>query len=246
MIHVCAVEAQRTRSIGDLMLASVSLYRQRPLLYTVMTACVVATYDITILAVTGHRPFGRPPANFGWSSLDNGTAVLMLTPLAAALLARMITRFDREQGSSPWGAGVGSLRILPIAVIAQVIAYLGIGLAALFFLLPGVVLWVRWFVVAPAIAVEGRSVVGALRRSAQLTANRYWHILGVLGILWVLVLVTTLCVHVVVAGSTTGGGVVLFEVVVQAILTSYMALMTALLYFDLSTGQKVDGVMRHA
>jgi hypothetical protein len=222
------------------MAKGLSVYRRNARLYIAIAACVVVTYDILIFVITGHRPFGKAPVDFGWKSFAGGTALLMIIPVVAALDAYLVARWDDQPEVNGFRVAMSSLRTLPAIVITQAVAYIGIGVAGLFFVIPGIVLWLRWFVVAPIVAVERRGVGGALRRSAQLTSRRYWRVLSLLLILWGLILAGTLCTHVIVTGTTTSVYIVLLEIVVQTILASYIAVTMAVFYFELSAMREIE------
>jgi hypothetical protein len=163
-------------SIWHILLASVALYRTRPWLYLMMAICIVAVYDVVVFMVAGRRPFGHSPEKLSFLSASGSVGLLMIMPVVAALDAYIVSVFRYVPDSRQLDAGIGSLRVLPGVIVSLVVAYLGIGVAGIFFILPGLVLWLRWFAVAPVVAVERRGIVGALKRSARLTAGRYWHV----------------------------------------------------------------------
>jgi hypothetical protein len=225
---------ERSRSVSNILVVSLSLLRTQPWLF-VTAACATVAYNTVVLVMTDHGPFGRPPEKFSLlSSSTSGTAVLMFVPVVAALYVRIDSILSEKPMLTRIHVGIDSLKVLPMVTISQIIAYLGVGLAGIFFILPGLVLWLRWFVVAPVVAVEQQGIIGALRRSAWLTAGHDWYILGLLLVQWALVLATMLCAHAIEAGSTVSVGVVASEVVVQTVITSYMALTITMLYFELS------------
>jgi hypothetical protein len=219
---------------------SVAVYRTRPWLYLIMAVCIVIVCDAISVWIAGYRPFGRSPKNFGLHSLAGGTGMLLMIPIISGLSAYCIARLSREPGVSEINVGVGSLRVLPGLLVLLAVAYLGIGVAGIFFVVPGVVLWLRWFFVAPVITVERRSIGGALKRSAELVHDHYQSVLCLLLLLWVSVIVTTTGVHVILQGSGTNIGDVTIEVVVESIVSSYLALMIVVAYFTLAGGGSED------
>lgn len=66
---------------------------------------------------------------------------------------------------------------LPLVGLAIVMG-LGIGAASLLILVPGIILYVMWFVAVPALVEERRGILAALGRSRQLTAGARWPIFG--------------------------------------------------------------------
>lgn len=221
-------------SMRRILLTSVAIYTRRPLLYVIVAGCVVTIYDVIAFVFTSHRPFGPSPEKLSVLSVSGGAGLMFVMPVVAALYAYIVSMFRHVPTAPQVETGVSSLRVLPGVLASLVVAYLGIGVAGIFFVLPGLLLWLRWFVVAPIVAVERRGILGALKRSAQLTTGYYLRVLGLLLTLWAVVLIAAFCIHVVFAGYADGAGVVAVEVVVQGLIVSYLSLTIAVLYFDLS------------
>jgi len=98
-----------------------------------------------------------------------------------------------------------------------------------FMFIPVVFLWVLWSVAGPAEVIEGRGVIGSLRRSYSLTAKHRWATLGVLATMMLLGLVLsligaglqTLANMLLIAGGLFGAGVsVTLTSLVNAVITS--------------------------
>ncbi len=77
-----------------------------------------------------------------------------------------------------------------------------IGLGFLFFIIPGVVLYVAWWVAIPVAAVERRGVFDSLRRSAQLTDGNGWRVFGLVAAIY---LINTVFVSVLSIVTTPMG-----------------------------------------
>jgi hypothetical protein len=97
---------------------------------------------------------------------------------------------------------------------------------------PGVFLMIRWAVVAQAAAVERVDWYGALRRSAELTAGAYLHVLGVI-LLVSLIDFGVEQVGAAAVGTGAGAPQVLVGIAVETITRSFAALTTAILFYDL-------------
>lgn len=225
-------------STWNILLTSAVLYRMRSGMYWLQQICIVTVCDVLAFVAVGYRPFGHSPERLSFLSASGGVGLLMITPVVAALDAYIVSAFRYVPNSRQMDVGVGSLRVLPGVLVSLVVAYLGIGVAGIFFVIPGLILWLRWFVAAPVVAIERRGIAGALKRSARLTAGHYWRVLALLLTLWLAVLVTTFCIHAIFAGSTVGVGVVTMEIMIQSLMASYMALAIVVLYFDLCACDK--------
>jgi nucleoside-diphosphate-sugar epimerase len=130
------------------------------------------------------------------------------------------------------GAGyIGSV------VAAQLVAAIGIGLGVLLFIIPGVYLAVRLAVVAQAATIERTDWIGALRRSVQLTRGSGWHVFAVAVASGVFneLLVST---GALVVGSSHQPLPVAAGIVIDTFAQSVVALVTAILYFDLRARER--------
>jgi hypothetical protein len=212
---------------------SARLYRSRPWLFITVAACTITLYDLVVFLATGYRPFGHSSGRVDFWSLSGGVGFLMIIPVVAALDAYVLSVSRQSTELRQTRTALGVLRTLPGVMVSLVTAYLGIGIAGIFFVIPGLILWLRWFVVAPVVAVERLSIIGALKRSARLTAGHYWYVLVLLMTLWLAVLIVAFCIHVIFEGSTVNIGIVAMEIVTQSLIASYIALPIAVLYFDL-------------
>jgi hypothetical protein len=126
-----------------------------------------------------HNPF------LGLLSFGALLVSLVAGPILTGALIHSASRDldgEPEPFSTSLGAGVNNwLILLGQALITGVCIVLG----SLLLLVPGIIIALAWCVAAPAIVLEGRGVGASLERSAELTRNRRWSILGfalVLGI----------------------------------------------------------------
>ncbi|MEX2279682.1 MAG: hypothetical protein WEA76_06295, partial [Acidimicrobiia bacterium] len=139
-----------------------------------------------------------------------------------------------------------SLLILGTAIMAA----LGSGIGLIFFLAPGIWLWTSWYVAIPALLVEGTGPMAALGRSFQLVKQRFWPVLGVGALAWlisqvvvqflVLVIDVVAVVPAAMAAAETGtldGGVysasVLASSVASIVTVPFLAAVAVAVYFDL-------------
>lgn len=130
------------------------------------------------------------------------------------------------------------MRVLPIVGAAAVIADVATELGFLALLIPGIVLWIRWIVVAQAAAIEQAGVRPALRRSWQLTRGHEWHVLGLILAVGIPVVTVGVSAVMLTNGSGTSAGAVTLGIAINTLVASFNALTTALLYFDLRARQE--------
>jgi hypothetical protein len=126
----------------------------------------------------------------------------------------------------------GLAAILPV-VIASVLFTLLAGVAFILLIIPGILVWLAFWLYVPAIVVEKRGIIESFKRSGFLTKRRRWAIFG----LWLLVVIASgaismlLTIFLVPAVGVSGSTAVLY--VWQAVATAFMAVMTAVSYYYL-------------
>jgi hypothetical protein len=127
----------------------------------------------------------------------------------------------------------GSLRTLPVVAIATGISSVAIlvGFFALF--IPGALLTARWAVVAQTAALDGGGWKDSLQRSADLTRDYRWHSFGLVFGAAVIAFVPSFGLGAIFGQTDTTAASFVVGTVLQVLFRSFVALTTALLYFDL-------------
>jgi hypothetical protein len=113
-------------------------------------------------------------------------------------------------------------KLLALGIVQNVVIMLGL----IAFIAPGLYVLSLWMVAMPAIIVERSTVGGALDRSAALTRERRWLVLGI----FVLVAIPAILV-VEIVGTLTGISIVtwLLEAALSTVLVSLTVVLYALL-----------------
>lgn len=234
---MASLPLDQERSIRQVLYAAFAAYRHRPWLFTILSALVVVIYDVAVLAVTGRGPFGQFHKGLALFTVANAAQILIVAPVIAVLHVDAVIAISEGRRPELSWVAVSGLRRLPAVITAQIICYLGIAIAALFFIVPGILLGLRWCIVALVVAVENQKVGDALRRSGRLAAGRYWHIFVLTITIECVALLAALGVGVITGGSSGGANVIVLEVLVQTMLAAYAALTLTMLYFDLNARQ---------
>jgi len=231
------IDLDQEHSVGEILRSALDLYRVYPVLFMILAAAVMVPYDLAVLAATGHGPFGRSHDSFLVNELLNILSFSLIGPLISALHAHALVTIGR--GSRPRLATVAlnGLRVLPVVSAAEIIANIGILLGFLALIVPGVLLALRWSVVAQVAAIEHEGWLPALRRSRKLTADHYGHILGLLLLTGAVAAAVHFGVGAISPGDTSGLASVALGIAVDTLLASFTALALALLYFDLLARQ---------
>lgn len=247
------------RSAHQLMGDALGLYRRHSLFFFVLAAGMLVLIQLPIFAV----PRSGPTENFlglsfpALSSLDEYdfgielfirimSTWLLINPLIAALLVRAVdeTRGGRNPRLGP--PSVRGLRMLLTVLAAWIMSVLAITLGFILFVVPGLFLMLRWYVVVQAAAMEHEGWLSALRRSYQLTAGSFVHVLVFATYVGVIVFVPLLLIGLNIGHHSATVASVLVVLVVQVVTWSFGALATALLYFDLRLRHELSEVQEFA
>jgi TRAP-type C4-dicarboxylate transport system permease large subunit len=116
---------------------------------------------------------------------------------------------------------------------AEIMASIGIALGFVALIVPGIVLSLRWAVVAQAAALEDNGWLTSLRSSRRLTATHYEHVFTLLLLTSILSFAVLLGARTIPLGSTSSAASVTVGIAVETLIASFTALTLALLYFDL-------------
>lgn len=227
------MQLERPRSVAEIVAEARDIYKRFPLLFITLALGVIAPFDLAVLAATGHGPLTRASVGAGTSIVLFLLSYALVQPLVAALDIHAVLEIDEHRRPRLARVAERGLRVLPEVAAAAIAAGLGIGLGLFAFVIPGILLALRWSVVAQTAAVEHEGWLPALRRSGELTRGSYLHILGLLIVTAVLASAVTLAAGAIPLGSTSGVASVALGIAVQTITASFTALTLALLYFDL-------------
>ena len=232
------MEVERPRSAFELIGATFSLYRRYSWLFLTLAGVVVVPYSALSLLGEPGGPFEGAIRVIIQQALGIADFALVL-PLISALHVYAVE--DVRQGREPDLAsvarrGIASLRVVSPAVF---LSWLGIFLGTLALIVPGVILAVRWAVVAQAGALGAPSWRKALDRSAGLTERNGAHVFGLVALVF-LITAIPLGVRLVVFGHATTVGSFIVDTGLSVIVTSFAALATAFLYYDLLARFRTD------
>lgn len=226
------VDLTAPRPVGALVADALRLFAAHPSVFLLLALMVVAPYQLIVLAATGTSPLGQQTARPSTAITLLLLEFVLVVPLVTALYVRTVAAVASGERPALREVAWQGLRVLPVVAAAQIVADLGIGVGLVLFVIPGVVLAIRWAVVAQVAAMERTDWIGALRRGAVLTRGNYLHVFGV-------IVITSIVTYGVtrggeaVAGSHAGVWQVLLGIAVDTITRSFTALTTAVLYFEL-------------
>jgi hypothetical protein len=240
-----AIDLDRERSVREILGTTVVIYWRYPLLFATLALAVIAPYELARLAVTGNGPLSSSQ-NARADDLFDLLDFSLVSPLISALHIHAVIEIGQGRRPRLGSVAKQGLRVLPVVAAAEIIANILIGFGLIAFVVPGLLLAVRWSVVAQTAAVDNKGWLAALRRSGRLAAGNYGHIFGLLVIVWLVtisigvaggLIVTSVRPGPILLSHGSGIGWVLIGIAVHTVVASFTALTLAILYFDLRAGE---------
>jgi hypothetical protein len=104
---------------------------------------------------------------------------LVIQALVQGSLVRATLAFARGERATFGECVSASLSVVVPLVALAVLLGLGVGIGMMFFLVPGIMLFVMWAVASPALVAERTGVFEAFGRSRYLTKGVRWKVFGV-------------------------------------------------------------------
>lgn len=197
------------------------------------------------VAQTGVLPVLAPlKAGLSWSWLLN---MLIGAWLQAAVIRGAITDLNGDRPTFGACLGTATGDILPLLGIS-ITTTIAIGMGAIFFIVPGVILALILSMSAPVRVIERTGVFAALARSGDLTRNHRGSIFGLL-LLYGLGVVVAGAVGRVLVGLlflTGTTSAIISEIVISPLTGAFTSLVsatgTASIYFELRTFKEGIGI----
>jgi hypothetical protein len=233
-----SVDLTKPRSVFEVVGSALVLYGRYPLMFAALAFAVIGPYELLVLAVTHAAPLGQQHTRASTAFVLFLLDFALVGPLVSALHVHAVSMIGTSARPQLVTVVRHGVVVLPVVAAAQIVAGLGIGLGLLALVLPGIILALRWAVVAQAAATERTDWLGALRRSRELTAGNYLHVLGVLAITSMFDLILA-SAGTAIAGTGNHVGPVVLGIAVVTIARSFTALATAMLFFDLVAREKL-------
>jgi hypothetical protein len=225
-------QALRARTVGELVDAAFSLYRQNAPAYVMVAALASVPGLVLQLLLLGDR------GGFGIMSSLGFVIVMIISLITYALMNGVLMRLGAQAylgGEIDVARAVREVmpkvgRLISVAILRVPLYFLGF--IALVF---GVFyVFARYFAAEAAVVLEDQEPTAAFRRSTELSRNLKWHILGTLGLGFGIYFILAFGVAAVTASLGIGTGVlnVVLTSAVTMITYPIIGLLTMLLYYD--------------
>jgi hypothetical protein len=227
-------QLERVRSLAQIIAEALDMYQDFPLVFLTLALGVIAPYELIVLAATGQGPLANGAhQNVGISYLVLLLDTILVGPLISALHIHAVVAIG--EGSRPRirTVAVSALKVLPVVVAAVIVSAFGIALGFLALIVPGIILALRWAVVAQVAAIDNEGWLPSLQRSHALTRGQYGHIFGLLIVTGLMAAGLNVAAAAIPLGSAAGVVSVAVGIATRTVTASFSALTLALLYFDL-------------
>jgi len=239
-------------NIGQVISTSIAVFLRNLVPFTVITVIVGIPYILVSLLGGGGidaaeiERTGQLPSGF-WGMAAITMLIFILTyALTQSALIYGTVQDLRGQRASFGDCLSRGLSALPRVMIAALLASIAVAIGSMLLLIPGLILLVMWWVMVPAIVVEGADVGGSFGRSRDLTRGHRWGIFGIL----VLVAIAQWVVSFVIGllGLALGGAVLaIVNLAVMLIFTAFACVLSAVGYYYLRAEKEgifIDDIAR--
>lgn len=235
---MAALDLRSPRELGDLVTLSLRLYAQHFSLFFTPAVVLVAPYVLGVDGIWGRELADGADAHGprGATTLSIALSLLVVQPLITALNVRIVQAMGEGRVPALGEALRAALPVFLPAALVVLLFSIGVGVAFLVLIVPGIYLAVRWYFAPQAVVADGLRGTEALRRSSEIVQDQWWSTFGRL----FAVSLVGLLVGLVVGGllgaiGEAAGSPALYvagQVLSQAAATSFGALAGTLLFFD--------------
>jgi hypothetical protein len=192
------LELRRKRDLGRILDDAFAIYRARFGTLVLIAALVVVPVYLLVYGVgLGWLWSGYDASSVSATEIELADAaeqlaglaaqLLVVTPLVTAMTVHIVRNAAEERRPTAREALAVGLDLFPKLLLTIALVALGVFGGFLLLIVPGIILAVRWVVVSQVVVVEGLSGSAAMRRSFDLTRDRFWASFLVLFVLLLLV-----------------------------------------------------------
>lgn len=181
--------------------------------------------------------------SLGALSLVGGLISILLSTLVQAALVRATVGYasaERPGIGACLASALGvALPLLGLSILFGAAVTLGM----ILFLVPGILLYLRWVVAAPALVAERNGVFSAFGRSSALTKGARWKVFGLSLIVLIVILlvsavigvlgISTVGIDGLVSGARPPVTLLLVNLVVSTLIAAFWSTVTTSLYVEL-------------
>lgn len=226
-------------SIGRVIGDSLGVYARNFVSFSVLALVI----GVLSLLVSMYHLSQSPQAAAGEMPDLSGAGIDVLVSMLVNALTQAAIIYGTFQDLRGSRAGFtdcisrGLASVVPV-IVGSLFLAIGVGIGALLFIIPGIILALMWWVYIPGIVVEGKGIFESFGRSRELTRGHRWHILGLLIVVVLLalavgVVVGLVTVAIVTSSTDPGFFSVIAQYVIDALVTAFSAVLVAVGYYYL-------------
>jgi len=182
--------------IGDVLSEAWGLYK-RFFGQFFLTALIVFVVLDLLAAVVDRASGDNTGVNLFWALLGALISVVGYFWVQAALIE---TARDVRDGRADRSIGETYVAVrprLPSAILAGILAAIGIGIGFLLLIIPGLFLLTIWSMVIPVVVIEGRRAGEAFSRSWEVVRGNWWSVFGLIIVTFLLVAIVSIIVRLI-------------------------------------------------
>ena len=182
--------------IGDVLSEAWGLYK-RFFGQFFLTALIVFVVLDLLAAVVDRATGDNTGVNLFWALLGALISVVGYFWVQAALIE---TARDVRDGRADRSIGETYVAVrprLPSAILAGILAAIGIGIGFLLLIIPGLFLLTIWSMVIPVVVIEGRRAGEAFSRSWEVVRGNWWSVFGLIIVTFLLVAIVSIVVRLI-------------------------------------------------
>lgn len=237
-------------SIGSVIGSSIGVYARNFVSFSIL-ALLIGVIDLIVTFVWPQDEAAIAAGQISYTGLIIGVLALFLVyGLTQAAIIYGTFQDLRGQKASVGDCIARGLSTMIPVIVGSLLLSIAVGIASLFFLIPGIILALMWWVYIPVVVVEGKGITGSFGRSSELTKGRRWHILGLLIVIVLIMLVAGFVVGLIVlAVMSSGGGIstagIILQYVINCLVTAFSSVLVAVGYYYLRAekeGIQVDDI----
>lgn len=227
-------------SIGGVIGSSIGVYARNFISFTIL-ALLIGAINLVVGVTTSQDPATAALGQMNYTAM--GIGVLALFIVSGLTQAAIIYGTFQDLRGQKAGIGDciarGLATMIPV-IVGSILASVAIGIGVIFFIIPGIILALMWWVYIPVIVVEGKGIMGSFGRSSELTRGRRWHILGLLIVIVLISFVVNFIIGLVIGIGIVSSGasdslmtLTVVQYVVTSVVTAFGAVLVAVCYYYL-------------
>lgn len=234
------LDLSRPRDLGTLISDGLALYARHFGVFVTIAAAVVIPVEVIVSGIGLEQitaPWDDEPA-LAEQLVPLAVQYLVTAPLITGMTIHALLRAAGGQAPGTRASIAAGLEVFAPIFLAVILAALGIAAGLFLLIIPGVYLAIRWFFVAQAVVVDGRRGAEALRRSGELVSGAWWRVLGIAIVVNLIVVLPAALVGLPLSLAAESTDRAVFglagSILAQMVTAPYIAIVSTLLFFDLS------------